>query len=147
MKALVVYDTVYGNTKQIAEAVAGGIGSDTKIARAGQVDEADLRNVDLLVVGSPTLGGRASEPMQGFLAGLSNDLVKGKRFATFDTRYSGKFVKLFGFAAIKMAEALTAKGGVQTAPPEAFFVTGKQGPLKEGEGERAARWAKDLAKS
>ena len=146
MKALVVYDTVYGNTRQIAEAIAKGIGADTEIVRAGQVGQVDLSNIDLLVVGSPTLGGRASEPMQTFIAGLSADSVRGKRFATFDTRYSGRFVKLFGFAAIRLAESLVAKGGVQAAPPEAFIVTGKQGPLKEGELERAASWARELTK-
>ena len=56
MKAVVVYDSKYGNTEQIARAVAEalGTGGDVRAVRGGAVAPADIRDVDLLVVGSPT---------------------------------------------------------------------------------------------
>lgn len=146
MKAIVVYDSMYGNTQQIAEEVGRALGVDTRVVKVGQLDAGEITGLDLLVVGSPTLGGRATEPVQAFLANLQEGAIKGLRFATFDTRYTGKFVKIFGFAADRIAQSLSQKGGIQGAPPEAFYVTGKRGPLKEGELERAATWAKGLVK-
>lgn len=146
MKVLVVYDSVYGNTQKIAEVIGGAAGSDADVVRAGQIDPARLAAVDLLVVGAPTQGGRPTKPVQDFIAGLPEEAVRGKKFACFDTRYSGRFVKVFGFAADRIAEALSAKGGRIVSTPQAFFVSGKKGPIKEGELERAASWAKDLVK-
>ncbi len=141
-----VYDSVYGNTQKIAEAVGGALAGETKVVRVNEVDPARLGQIDLLIVGSPTLGGRPSEPMQDFLVRIPGTAVKGLKFATFDTRYSGKFVRVFGFAAEKIGENLVSKGGVQSSPPEPFYVKGKKGPLKEGELERAANWARGLSR-
>jgi len=143
---LVVYDSVYGNTQKIAEAIGRAAGGDARVVRADQLDPTRLDPVDLLVVGSPTQGGRPTKPVQDFLAALPEATVKGTKFTSFDTRYSGRFVKVFGFAADRIAESLKAKGGVLTSPPEPFIVTGKKGPIKEGELERAARWGEEIAK-
>lgn len=144
MKVLVVYDSVYGNTQKIAEAIGRAAGPDSRVVSAGQVNPTKLDPVDLLVVGSPTQGGRPTKPVQDFLTGLPEQTVKGMKVASFDTRYSGRFVKVFGFAADRIAEALTAKGCAPVSAPEAFFVTGKKGPLKDGELERATNWAKGI---
>jgi hypothetical protein len=48
---------------------------------------------------------------------------------------------------VRIANNLKGKGGNLVAPPEGFFVTGKEGPLKEGELERAAGWAKGIVES
>jgi hypothetical protein len=66
--------------------------------------------------------------------------------AAFDTRIQAKWVKLFGYAAGRIAGRLKEKGGLLVSSPEAFFVKGKEGPLKEGELERAADWAKEVVK-
>jgi flavodoxin I len=70
---------------------------------------------------------------------VSHKVVK---VAAFDTRFSAKWVRVFGYAAVRIAVNLKGKGGTLIAPPQAFFVQGKEGPLKEGELERAARWAR-----
>jgi len=57
------------------------------------------------------------------------------------------FVRLFGYAAKPIAEKLKGKGGKPTIPPEGFFVKGMEGPLEEGEIERATSWAKEIVKS
>jgi flavodoxin len=146
MRVTVVYDSVYGNTEKVAKAIGAAIAGEVRVAKVGEVSASGLQDADLLVLGSPTLGGRPTEPMQGFLASLSEAQLKGKKAAAFDTRYSGRFVKVFGFAAEKMSESLTAKGATLVAPPQPFIVTGKKGPLKEGELERAASWAKEISK-
>ncbi|PKH46712.1 flavodoxin [Dehalococcoides mccartyi] len=72
--------------------------------------------------------------------------LKGIKVASFDTRFSNPIVKIFGFAADRIAASLTQKGGQLLAPPTWFFVETEKGPLKEGELERAAAWAKELIK-
>lgn len=146
MRVLVVYDSVFGNTQKVAEAIGGAMGGETKVVRAGQAALNNVGPIDMLVVGSPTLGGRPSQPVQDFLANIPEALVKGVKVAAFDTRYAGKFVKVFGFAAEKIADAMVAKGARLAVPPQGFIVMGKKGPLEEGELERAAAWAKGIAK-
>jgi len=146
MKTLVVYDSTYGNTEMVAKAISTAIGGDVKVVRAGQAGSADLGTIGLLIVGSPTLGGRPSPAVQDFLAGVSESAIRGVSVAAFDTRYSSKFVGVFGFAADKIGTGLKAKGGTLILPPEGFIVKGKKGPLKEGELERAAGWAGAIVK-
>ena len=68
----------------------------------------------------------------------------GVHVATSDTRFSWWWIKVFGFPAPRMAESLQEKGAALAVPPEGFFVRGRRGPLKEGEVERAGRWAKEI---
>ncbi len=144
MKTLIVYDSTYGNTEKIARAIGDAIGGDARVVRAGGASLPGKESCDLLVVGSPTLGGRASPDIQGFLDRLPDSVVKGMKLAAFDTRFSTRWVGIFGYAAGKIASKLKEKGGNLVAPPEGFFVKGKEGPLKDGELERAAGWAKGL---
>ena len=101
--------------------------------------------VDPGLLGAPTNGGRPTQDMQKFLQKLTKSNVSGKKAASFDTRLSTKWVGIFGYAAGKIAKHLQKQGANLVADPEAFFVTGTQGPLKNGEEERAAAWAKGLA--
>ena len=77
--------------------------------------------------------------------GLAGDSLKGIDVAAFDTRLSTRLVKVFGYAADKIAADLKAKGGEPVLPPGGFLVKGRKGPLKEGELERAAAWAKEIS--
>ena len=146
MKTLVVYDSAYGNTEKVAKAIGDAIAGDVKVVRASDADIADVNAVDLLIIGSPTYGGKGTQPVLDFLAKVPEGGIKGKKVAAFDTRLTGRFVKVFGFAAEKIAESLKAKGGDLVSTSEGFFVKGKKGPLNDGELERAASWAKDIAK-
>ncbi len=146
MKTLVVYDSAYGNTEEVAKAIGDAIAGDVKIVRASDADIADVNAVDLLIVGSPTYGGKGTQPVLDFLAKVPEGGIKGKKVAAFDTRLTGRFVKVLGFAAEKIAESLKAKGGDLASTSEGFFVKGKKGPLTDGELERAANWAKGIIK-
>jgi flavodoxin I len=144
MMAIVIYDSVYGNTEKIARAIAEGISVDTRAVRPDEVSPDDMKSIDLLIVGAPTQGGRPTPPIREFLKKIPASVVKGNNVAAFDTRISAKWVGIFGYAAGKIAKSLKKMGGNLLANPEAFFVTGTEGPLKEGEVERAGAWVKQL---
>jgi flavodoxin len=145
MKALVVYDSLYGNTKIIAQAIADAIPGDVELLHVADVNVLTLGAYDLLIVGAPTHGGRASPSANEMLAKIQPPALKGLRVATFDTRLSTIFLRPFGYAAPRIAKSLKQKGGTLIVPAEGFFVTGGEGPLKEGEVERAAAWATAIA--
>jgi flavodoxin I len=149
MKALIVYDSVYGNTEKIAKAMAEAIAplGEAKVLRVGEANPSELESFDLLIMGSPTHAGRPTSAVQDFLNKVTQQSLRGIKAAAFDTRVTSKFAKIFGNAAGRMGGHITKKGGVLIASPENFFVTGREGPLKEGELERAAAWAKGILES
>jgi flavodoxin I len=150
VKALIVYDSVYGNTEKIAESIGNTIAGDVKISHASQASLSDLKPINLLIVGSPTHAFRATKPIQTFIKSISGDALKSVDVAAFDTRMPASDVgtglrllmKVGGYAAPRIANALEKKGGNLVVLPEGFFVKDNEGPLKEGELERAANWAK-----
>jgi len=147
MKALIVYDSVYGNTEKIARAVAEAItpSGEVKVLGVGEANPSELASTDLLIVCSPTHAGRPTPAVQALLNKVPK--LQGINVAAFDTRSQSKLVKVFGNAAGRIARNLKGKGGNLIASPEGFLVTGTKGPLKEGEMERAAAWAKGILES
>ena len=145
MKALVVFDSVAGNTEKVAQAIAAGMSGGIKAVRVGSPESKDLEKLSLLVVGSPTYGGKPTETVQKYLDSLPAAGVKKLHVATFDTRLKMKFVKLFGFAADRMAAWFREKGSSERLAPMGFVVKGGKGPLIEGELERATAWGRELA--
>lgn len=149
MKALIVYDSVYGNTEKIARAIAEAIApsNEVKVLRVGEANPSELTSTGLLIVGSPTHGGRPTPAIQALLNKVPKLSLQGINVAAFDTRIPTKLVGVFGYAAGRIAGNLKKKGGTLIAPPEGFFAAGSKGPLKEGELERAAGWAKGILQS
>ena len=157
MKALVVYDSLYGNTEKIAEAIAEGITStnEVKHRRTNEIGIKDLEAIDLLIVGAPTQAGRASQPLQAFLNRIPQNGLDKINVAAFDTRFQAHgrrwlmrtFLETLGYAAGRIAKSLQGKGGQLVAPPQGFIVEDKDGPLKDRELERAAAWAKGIVES
>ncbi|MGC9397703.1 MAG: flavodoxin family protein [Anaerolineae bacterium] len=151
MKALVVYDSEFRNTAEVARTMAETLACEAR--RVTEVTPEDLEGLDALIVGSPTQGFQPLEPIKAFLKDLPKDALKGVRVAAFDTRMDVEkidsrilraLVKVFGYAAKPMGARLVKKGGIQALPPEGFVVEDKEGPLREGELERAAAWARRL---
>src|SRR3989304_6026561 len=105
MKALIVYDSLYGNTEKIARAIAAALApsGEVKALRAGEANMSELESIDLLIVGSPTQGGRPTAAIRDFLNKVSEPAVRGVNVAAFDTRISTKLVGVFGYAAGKIA--------------------------------------------
>ena len=154
MKSLVVFDSVYGNTEKIAASIASTLkkGSEVKLAKVNEVNPLELDPLDLLVVGSPTHGGRATPDMQTFMGKVPSNALRGMRVTAFDTGISPEgrgffmrmFLKILGYAAGRIGRTLTNKGGTLVLEPEGFIVLDREGPLMEGEEARAAEWAKSL---
>lgn len=155
MKALIVYDSLYGNTEKIAKAIGSAISPEARVLHAGKADFSALEGTDILVVGSPTHAGRPTAPIKNFLEKIPANALKNKCIASFDTRSStegqGAFikglVKFFGYAAPRIAKALQEKGASVIAEPQGFAVKGKEGPLEKGELERAAKWAAGICRN
>jgi flavodoxin I len=144
MKALIVYDSQQGNTEKVAQAIADGIAGEVKVCRVGEAAPDDFKSLDLLVIGSPTHGGRPTPAIQSLVKDLPGP-VSTVRVAAFDTRMPAGWVKIFGFAADRIAKALKGKGWTLSTRPEGFYVGKSEGPLKDGELERAAAWGKALS--
>jgi flavodoxin len=156
MKYLVIYDSIFGNTEKIAQAIAGEL-SKTGHGSAIRVENANLEmlsGLDLLLAGSPTRAFQPTPAVKDFLKSLPGSVLKGMKAAAFDTRMDVKEVNnliltvvagIFGYAAGTIAGLLKRKGTLVLPPEGDFFVTGSEGPLHEGEMERAAQWAAQLA--
>jgi flavodoxin len=154
MKALVVYDSFFGNTEQIAQAIGRVLGAhgEAHLLRVGNVRPEHLAGLDLLIVGSPTRAFRPSPAISKWLKSLAPNSLEGVRVAAFDTRIAlsvnsrilSVFVRLFGYAAEPIAAGLGKKGGALVILPQGFFVEGSEGPLRAGELERAAEWARQI---
>jgi len=158
VKTLIVYDSFFGNTEKVAQAIGNSLGSKENVEtlRVSEVKPEQLIGLELLIVGSPTRVFKPTKAIMGFLNKIPLNVLKGVKLAAFDTRIStvdvnSRFlnilVKLFGYAAKTIAYKLEKKGGSLIIPPEGFFVKDSEGPLKDGELERAVDWAKSIMKT
>jgi Flavodoxin domain len=162
MRSLVVYESWFGNTRQIAESVAEALAAEGEV-KIQSVDDSlpPLDEFDLLVVGAPThvhgLSSRTSRKnalehqhrdgdvgigVRGWIAEVP--LLGRPEVAVFDTR-ADKPELLVGSAAHGIARRLRRRGYRLVGEPESFFVEGTPGPLADGEIERAAEWARTVA--
>ena len=146
MNALVVYDSQYGNTEKIAQAIAEALraSGQARAARVNTLDNDALKGVDVLFVGSPTQGWRPTAAMKSWLQAANSDQLRALALACFDTRFK-KSHWLTGSAASAMTKSLRASGAAPIVAPESFFVGGTEGPLLSGEIERAGAWARAVA--
>lgn len=165
MRALVVYESIYGNTQKIATAIVEGIGADGAAVEVGNAPSDLPPDVELLVVGGPTHAHgmsqaesrhsakeRADRPVVSAGQGI-REWVAAVRvdrpvaFATFDTRIRGPKL-LWGSAADSAAKALAVRGLRQAAAPASFIVGGPTGSpydrLADGELERARTFGRKL---
>lgn len=153
MKSLVVYDSQFGNTQMIAQAIADQLaGSGTAYAiHVDEVQLGDIPGINLLVVGSPTQQFSATAPIKRWLKILPEGSINAVRAAAFDTRFTQEkideikvlsfFVNFFGYGAESIAKRLIKQGAKLVAEPEGFYVSDTEGPLLSGELERAVAWA------
>lgn len=151
MSILIVYDSIFGNTGQVAKAMADELARSHAV-RLASVQEArglDLSDIDLLVVGSPTRGFRPTPEIQEFAS--RRDLPR--RAAIFDTRIDLDtihpaplrwVVQAGGYAAERLHTELTEQGCTIIGEPEGFLVLGQEGPLRDNETARAAAWARAI---
>jgi hypothetical protein len=163
-RALVVYESLWGNSEQVAREVAAGVGEVMPVDVV-EVSGApsDLSGTDLVVAGGPTHAfsmsrastrrdartqgapdGSVEVGLREWLDGLPDE--RGRWFAAFDTRVT-KVRHLPGSAARSAARAGRRHGFRRAGGPESFYVLDVGGPLAEGELERARAWGRSVAAS
>jgi hypothetical protein len=167
MRISVIYESMYGNTGSIARAIAEGLMSHGEVSLL-PVAPGVSTAADLLVLGGPTHAHgmstamsrkaietaaeeahRRGEPLEGSPTGGIRNLLEalpkghGRPAASFDTRFD-KSPLLTGSAARSIARRLESHGYRLVARPESFFVSDTEGPLLEGELERARAWGSSL---
>ena len=161
MKALVVYESMWGNTEMVARAVARGLGGGGPVEVAdvsGEVPR-ELSGIDLLVVGGPThafsmsrrttrqdavtKGAPSGHEQRGIREWLDGLPAGEVAVATFDTRV-GSVRHLPGSAARKAAKEVRRHHVGRVVATESFWVEDIAGPLLDGELDRAEAWGRSL---
>ena len=134
-RAIIIYESKYGNTKLAAEAVAEGIkqnsGIEPAVIEIKEVNLEGLAEFDAILIGSPNHMGNATRGIRKFIDGLGKINLEGKRAAVFDTYIGGDFEK----AVKKMEKRISEKapGLSLVAPGLSIRVDGMKGPITEGE--------------
>ena len=134
-KVIVTYESKYGNTRLVAEAIAEGVkeasGTEVELSEIKEVDLDKLVEYDMILVGSPNHMGRATRGIKNFIDKLGKLNLEGKLAAVFDTYMGGDFEK----AVKKMEKQLGEKvSGLKISVPGlSIKVEGMKGPLVEGE--------------
>ncbi len=163
MRAVVLYESMFGNTRDVATAISQGLGVevDVEVVEVSQAPSSVDSNVDLLVVGGPTHAfgmsrdstrtsatEKTDEELVSLGAGLREWLAAAwmppsTAVAAFDTRVAKPRVP--GSAAAAAHRRLRRLGARPVAPAESFYVEDMTGPLIVGELDRARRWGEQLA--
>jgi flavodoxin len=145
MNGLIVYESMFGNTQRVAEAIGAALREQVPVdvKAIGELDQLPP-DLDLLVVGGPTYAHGVEAAMKAFLGRLPVGSLEGVMAAAFDTRLDWPKV-LSGAASKGIAARLQGKGARLLAAPESFRVEDKDGPLVEGEEARAVAWGRQLA--
>jgi flavodoxin len=166
MKALVVYESMYGNTAAVGDAIAASLrahGAEVEAGLVSKMDPTDTADVELLVVGGPThVHGMSSSrsrktaaddventfPDPTVAPGLREWLKQlpegtGRLAAAFDTRID-KPIILTGSAAKGIGRRLMGRGFRLVLEPECFLVS-TQNELLDGELQHATSWGAELA--
>ena len=173
MDIAVVYESLFGNTRAIAEAIAGGArqadpGARVTVLGAAETTPGQIGEAELVIAGGPThirgmskpstrrqappsTGNPAANEQRGAATGpgIREWLAAlpaappGRMAAAFDTRLA---FPLAGGAARPIARGLRRRGYRVITRPMGFLVDGGQGPLQAGERDRAGAWGADLVR-
>ena len=153
-KAIIVYESKYGNTRRVAEQIAEGMrqvrGTEVTLAEVRQADLKSLANFDAILIGSPNHMGNATHGILSFINKLGKLKLEEKLIAFFDT-YRGVYDRAkapqFQVALKKMEKRLSEKASVMklVTPGLSIMVQGKEGPITEGELPRASEFGANIA--
>ena len=167
LRALVVYESGFGNTEIVARAVAAGLrhgGAEVTLENVRDAGPPDRDAFDLLVVGAPTHGFSLSRPstrqdavrqgapagsavtgMREWIVAMSAAADRTPRLAAaFDTRVT-KVRRVPMTASRRASHLLKQLGFVLISPPTGFLVSDVPGPLEADEPARAEAWGRSLA--
>ncbi|MCB0914245.1 MAG: flavodoxin family protein [Actinobacteria bacterium] len=172
MRALVIFESMFGGTQTVAQAIASGVSA--AVGESAEVEVLEVSSaptqvpadVDLLIVGAPThafglsrpntrdeAAKKTDEPLVSTGDGIrewlaATSLPAGQRATAFDTRMAHpKAIVKFDHANHSIEKALRKLGAEIVCAPEKFTVVDVTGPLAEGEQARAEAWGSTIATS
>lgn len=139
-RAIVLYDSLHGNTMRVALSLAKGIEKadiEVKCLSIAEVDLGQLPNYDFVAIGGPTHMIRMSKPMKAFMERLRSVNLRGKRGFAFDTRIDSRMNKkswggLENSAARRIESKMKKMKMEIVRPRQSAIVEGTEGPLEEG---------------
>ena len=137
-KAIVVYESKYGNTKIVAEMIVKGInqvtGMEAVLTEVNDVDLTKINESDVILVGPPNHLGKSTIGIKKFIDKLGKLNLENKRGAVFDT-YIGSWTQDFEKVVKKMEKQISEKvlGMTLMAPGLSIKVDGTKGPITDGE--------------
>jgi len=146
-KAIVMYDSKFGNTEKIAKALSEGMKKedlDVDCLRIDNVDPGKLAEYEILAIGAPTQMFGISKPMKEFLEKLENVNLRNKKAFAFDTRLKSRFA---GSAAKGIEKQLKKLQMTIIKPYASAIVKGNEGPLEEGAEEKFTQIGSEIAKA
>ncbi|HET7690674.1 MAG TPA: flavodoxin domain-containing protein [Nocardioidaceae bacterium] len=162
MRALVVFESMFGNTEQVAESVAEGLRDylEADVVDVATSPSAHAGDYDVIVLGAPThafsLSTRRSRRdawLRGARAGVMRYGLRdwiaelapphAAVTAVFDTR--ARRLRLLPGSARTAAQLLRRKGAASLTTPHSFYTLSERGPLADGQLERAREWGVALA--
>ncbi len=147
-KAIVVYESKYGNTKLVGEAIVEGMseveGMETVIKELKEVDLNEIADYDAILIGSPNHYGGPTRDIVNFIDNLGKLNLEGKLIAVFDT-YLGK--GFFEKAVKRMEKRVDEKvpNLRQIGPRLSVEVQGSKGPIVDGELPKCKEFGKSIA--
>ena len=146
-KAIIIYESKYGNTRRVAEAIAKGMGAvsgtEAVLCELKETDRKGLKDFDVIVVGSPNHIGTATRSIRKFIGEMGKLGLTEKVVAVFDTYMGGDFEK----AVKKMEKSIKEKvAGVKLPVPGLSIRVDKmKGPVTEGEMPGAREFGEKVA--
>ncbi|MBS7630695.1 flavodoxin family protein [Candidatus Bathyarchaeota archaeon] len=147
MRVIIIYESKYGNTKRVAEAIAEGLnevgGVETSVMELKELDLNDIFNYDVILIGSPNHIGGPTRGIKGFIDKLSELELEEKMFAVFDTYLGKDFEKAVKKMEKQIAEKVPKLKRV--AQGLSIKVNGLRGPIADRELEKCREFGKNIA--
>ena len=150
MKKLVVYDSLYGNTEKIALNIAKLL--KCKAIKVSELNNFDIKQIDLLIIGSPTHAGSSTQNIKNFMNRY--DDLSHLKFGCFSTGvikedknvFFKTLISILGYASKKMSKTMKNKGAKEILKPIDFFVRDKEGPLIKESINSSEKWIQNIIK-
>jgi flavorubredoxin len=162
MKAVVVYESHWGNTAAIARAIGEGIGPETQVLATDEASPEVVSEADLLVAGAPLMGfrlptdqmlmqvarqGDSERPPDLTHPSMRSWLAELPARHGFHAAFETKIRWSPGGATAAIEHELERTGSRLLSPSQRFVVKGQHGPLRQGELEKAREWGEELGQA
>lgn len=156
MKVLVVYDSVFGNTKKVAQGIGEAFVTKDHKADCKSVNDLknyDYTNIEMIIIGSPTRAFKPTKAVVDFIKGIDKEIANKVKFGIFDTRMDVVkvdnkvltfMVKFFGYADSTMMKLVKKRGGKIVCQPKGFIVEDSEGPLSEAASNQPKVFVEEL---